>query len=792
MPSFLARLLKPGFSFLNRGARPVTRGSLRLAGLSAPVEVLRDQWGIPHVYAGNHHDLFLAQGFLHAQERMWQMELNRRIARGCLAAILGEPALNTDRLTRTLGFWRLAQQDLALTGEHELELLTAYAAGVNAFLDRRRLPVEFKLLRFTPEPWEPLDTLGIGRLLIFNLSTGWAAELVRAALVEKLGPDRAADLDLHFPERDAPTLPEGVVFNRLLEGNLLQAERGPFLEHVHDAGRGSNAWALAGARTTTGQAILCNDMHLRLTTPGIWYLNHLQGGDYHVSGVSLPGVPGIEVGHNARIAWGCTLAFTDNQDVFIERLHPDDPHRYEYRGEWLDCEVIREEIEVKGRLEAHIETVAVTRHGPLLNDLVRGGQPGLALSSYALRPSRALEGFASLNRARGWDDFVRAIACISAPPLNVLYADVDGNIGYWMAGTLPVRANGGQGAVPSAGWTGEHEWVGEVPFEAMPHALNPECGYLVNCNHCVIAPGADYPHFLGLNWMNGYRAQRVVAEIERLGRVSPDDCRALQVDFLSLPGQELVERLRRWNITPADSNAALALKSLLDWDFWLGADSVGGAVYQVTLRKLLEHLVRPALGDALFARFLGGQGPHGLLASNSEYSGHASVTLLAMLDNPASPWIAEAGGLEAVVTRSLSDAAAWLAERLGPDPAGWQWGRLHQITAPHALALRKPLDEVFDNGPLPIGGDTDTVCQTAFVPDAPYHPDACAPSYRQIVDLGDLDRTVHIAPPGNSGILGDPHYSDLLPLWVKGEYLPALWSRAAVERATGDRFRLEP
>ena len=208
------------------------------------------------VMSADNHDLFMAQGFLHAHERMWQMELNRRIARGALAAVLGEAALNTDRLTRTLGFWRLAQQDLEIMGPHERDLVTAYTEGVNAFLDRNRLPSEFKLLRFRPDPWEPLDTLGIGRLMIFNLSSGWAAELVRAALVEKLGAERAADLDLHFPGRDVPTLPEGVVFNRLLEGNLLQAERGPFLEHVHDAGRGSNAWALAGSRTTTGRAIL--------------------------------------------------------------------------------------------------------------------------------------------------------------------------------------------------------------------------------------------------------------------------------------------------------------------------------------------------------------------------------------------------------------------------------------------------------------------------------------------------------------------------------------------------------
>lgn len=798
MPNVYASALAAAVRLLNRRARPVTTGIMTMPGLHGPVEVFRDRGGIPHVYAGDDHDLFQAQGFLHAQERLWQMELNRRVARGTLAAVLGEAALPTDRLTRTLGFWPLAQADLALTGPREVEILEAYAAGVNAHLARRRLPAEFTLLGITPEPWTPLDTLGIGRLMIFNLSTGWAAELVRAQLIETVGPERAADLDIHWPVGDAPTLPEGVVFNRLTVDNLLLAERGPFLDRAHATAHGSNAWALAGWRTTTGRPILCNDMHLRISTPGIWYLNHLEGGEYRVTGVSLPGIPGVEVGHNDRLAWGATLAFTDNQDLFVERLDSENPARYEYQGQWVDCVTRQEKIVVKlkkGQTRTHVETVRTTRHGPIIGGLLRGGRDGLALNSYALRPSRALEGFARLDRARGWDDFVAAMALISAPPLNVMYADVAGNIGYWVAGTLPVRAQG-QGTVPAPGWTGTHEWVGEVPFAEMPHALNPASGYIVSCNH-VIMPAADsagvpYPHFLGLHWMNGYRAQRLTAEIERRGQLSLDDCRALQMDFESLPGQELVARLRRYALTPGDADAALGLELLLEWNGWLGADSVGGTLYQVTLRRLLENLVSPALGPELFVRFAGGRGPNALLASNSEFQGHATVTIFAMLDNDASPWVAEAGGRAAVLEQSLAEAVRWLKKELGPNPDRWQWGRLHQLTAPHALAVRKPFDQVFNIGPYPIGGDTDTVCQTAFIPEAPYAAAAAAPSYRHIVDLGHLDRSVHIAPPGNSGLLGDPHYADLIPLWLKGEYVPALWSRAAVEAAAAEHLRLEP
>jgi penicillin amidase len=564
---------------------------------------------------------------------------------------------------------------------------------------------------------------------------------------------------------------------------------------VHDAGLGSNAWALAGWRTTTGKALLCNDMHLRITTPGIWHLIHLQAGDYQVSGVSLPGVPGILVGHNARIAWGCTLAFTDNQDLFVERLDPGNPNRYAYKDAWQACATRDEAIAVKGRAAAHVETVRQTRHGPLVGGLVKGGQNGLALSSYALRPSQVLAGFAALNRAQGWDDFVAAMRLIQAPPLNVVYADVAGNIGHWVAGTLPVRAKG-QGTVPAPGWSGDHEWVGEVPFEEMPHALNPACGYLVSCNHCLMPAGqngqAPYPHFLGLHWMNGYRAQRVTAEIERLKVLSAEDCQRLQLDLRSLPGLALAERLQRWQIAPADPDAALGLKLLLAWDGWLDADSVGGCAYQVTMQRLLGRMVAPALGEPLFTRFLGGQGPHALLAPNSEFSGHASVTMLALLDQPESAWVTAAGGRAQVLEECLAKSVRWLRQTLGADPAGWRWGRLHTFTAQHALAVRKPLEQVFSLGPYPMGGDTDTVCQTAFVPDAPYQAQAAAPSYRQIVDLGDLGRTVHIAPPGNSGVLGDKHYDDLLPLWLRGEYVPAPWSREAVAREAVARLGLEP
>lgn len=724
MPDFLASLLQAPVKLLNRNARPVVTGALKLLGVRDKIEVIRDKWGIPHIYASNHHDLFMAQGFIHAQERMWQMELNRRTAKGQLAAAFGEIALSTDRLMRTLGFSRLGKTDHEQAEAHTREVVQAYTAGVNAYLDRKKLPVEFTLTGIKPKPWTALDTFTFGRLMIFKLSNGWQSELVRAQLIEKLGPERAADLEIKFPERDPATLPEGIVFNRLGVDGMLSAERGPFLGKGLDGGGiGSNGWAIAGWRTTTGKPLLCNDMHLNLTTPGIWYMIHLNGGDYSATGVSLAGAPGILVGHNAHIAWGATLTISDVQDLFVEKIDPANPDRYEFKGAPRECEVYRESITVKGRAEPHIEEVRLTHHGPIIGGQVEGShrpQQTLALASMSLRPAQTIGGFLALDRAKGWDDFVNAVRLITSPQLNLVYADtVGGNIGYWVTGTHPIRAKG-QGLAPVPGWTGDYEWVGEIPFEEMPHALNPERGYIVTCNHRIV--DEKYPHYLGAAWMNGYRAQRLVSEIERKGRLSPDDCRALQVDFHSIPGLELAAKLKGTAVT--DPEAALALKLLLEWDGWLGADSVGGSVYQVTLWRLAEALFAPTLGLELMEKIRGGGGPNALLLPTTEFIGHATVTILEMLDDENCVWVKEAGGKQKVVEKSLAGAAQWLRQTLGDDPAGWQWGKLHQVTLPHPLGVRPPLDKIFNLGPHPIGGDTDTVCQTAFMPGKPYAANA--------------------------------------------------------------------
>lgn len=791
LAQFAGHLLRGGLTWLGRHRLAQVDGSVSLPGLTAPVEIIRDRWGVPHIYAANEHDVFFAQGFVHAQDRLWQMELNRRLATGRLSEMLGGLALDTDRATRTFGFDRLGRADWEILSEEDRQSIQAYVNGVNAFLTgpagKRGLPVEFTLLRHTPEPWKVEDTLAFARLMIWELSHAWYSEIVRAQLIAAFGPERAAELEISDAPGNPCSLPDGIEVNRLT-GGTLPSERDPFLKRS----MGSNTWAISPERSATGHPILCIDMHLPLAVPGLWYEVHLEGGDLRVTGVSLPAIPGIEVGHNAQIAWGMVLAFTDCEDLFAENFDPVNPRRYQFASDWLEAEVIPETIRVKGWAEPHVEQVIVTRHGPVISDAIGEPSQRLTVNSMALRPCPALSGWLKLNRSHNWSEFVEAMRDIEAPQLGVSYADVAGNIGYWVTGKVPIRAKG-QGQVPAAGWTGEYEWIGEVPFEEMPHALNPSAGYVLHCNNRIVPDG--YPHYLGNEWGNGYRARRLSEMIENRAQVTAADCRDMQMDVTCLPGLEFVRLVRevfpRAGSPAGTGDLGLALDLLDAWDGRLSTDSVGGSLYEVARAALVRGLFEPVLGPELTLRWLG-QGFHPILRPVHEFYGHDTVMLLRLLGDPGSWWVTQAGGREALLGRGLAEAMAWLRSELGPDPAGWQWGRLHRITFGHALGVQKPLDRAFNRGPLPIGGDTDTPLQTAILPGPSYDNIGPSPSMRHIIDLGDLDGAMAVCPIGQSGQLGSAHYDDQAGLWSRGEYHPMLWSRGQVEAHAEARLVLAP
>lgn len=759
---------------------------LKLEGIRGRVTIQRDQWGIPTIRATCQHDLFFAQGFVHAQDRLWQMELNRRAAHGTLAAMLGPIALDTDRLSRTLGFARLAREGYPHIYADIQANLTAYAHGVNAYLNGPfPRPLEFTLLRHTPEPWTELDSVAYGYLQAWALSFGWAGELVRAQLIEKVGPEKAAQLEPCYPERHPVTLPAGIEMNQLQVDSMMSAAAGPFLARAPEAdGRGSNGWVIAPWKSTTGQAILCNDMHLPVRTPSLWYFNHLISDDgFHVTGVSQAGLPYVLVGHNDHITWGATLAFTDVEDLFIEKLHPHDPTRYRFGNQWRKIKVIEEEIAVRGRVP-HRETVRLTHHGPLISPVLGEFHPGgdhvaLSLNSMALRPDPIFNGFAKLNLACNWTEFVDAVDEMTAPPLNLLYADSAGNIGHYVSGRVPIRAQG-QGVVPAPGWTAEHEWIGEIPFAEMPHSFNPARGTIISANHRLM--GDDYPYYLGSQWVNGYRAARLEQLFARKEHISPEDCRQFQMDWLSLPGLELKEKLEQLTNSPLPPDAQLALDILRRWGGWMGPDQAGPAVYTVFMQRFTRLLLQNELGTPLFDRVVGA-GPNEFIAPTNEFYGRLTPVLLDLLDKPDSLWL-PAGQRERLLTQALAETTQELRRLLGPNPRHWRWGQLHGVRFNHALGAVRPLNRLFNQGPFPVGGDTDTVNQTAMRVDRPYETNAQAVSYRQVVQPGQWGASVANYAPGQSGQVGSPHYGDMIQGWLTGGYWAMNWTMAEVAAAT--------
>jgi penicillin amidase len=486
-----------GFVLVQR-TLPQVDGAVQIDGLRDKVEIIRDKSGVPHIYAQNQDDLYFAQGYVHAQDRLWQLEFNRRVAAGRLSEILGSATVETDTYLRTLGMYRTAQAEVAALDPETKVILEAYAKGINAFVASHQdsLPLEFVILGFKPEPWTPADTLGWGKVLAQNLGGNMDMEIWRARAIARLGADRVADLEPGYPAEGPFIVPElggtssltpddayvgWAEAGSLDAGALLAlADRQSAVnalliaadwqnigrDVISTEGIGSNNWVLAGSRTQSGKPLLANDPHLGIQMPSIWYEIHLSGGGIDVIGASFPGAPAVIIGHNQRIAWGVTNVGPDVQDLFIERMNPQNPKQYQFQGQWVDAKVINEEIKVKGAASRQLE-ILVTRHGPVVTPILKGVTETLALRWTALDPGTIFRSVRMLNQAKDWNEFRTALSYWDVPSQNFIYADVDGNIGYQTPGRIPIRAKG-NGSVPAPGYSGEYEWTGFVPFDELP------------------------------------------------------------------------------------------------------------------------------------------------------------------------------------------------------------------------------------------------------------------------------------------------------------------------------------
>ena len=771
----LLLIVSGGYVFVRRSF-PKADGAIQVAGLKSKVEVYRDQHGIPHLYADNLEDLFFAQGYVHAQDRLWQMEFNRRIGNGTLSEVLGETTLSTDRFLRTIGLHRAAKADWAVLDDQTRLALESYAAGVNAFIESHedKLPLEFTILGFKPAPWTPLDTLVWGKVMAWDLSGNWETELLRAELLDRLGEEKVQDLLPPYPD-EGPFIipPEAKSYAGLGAGILDEYAKVEAFFDWGGEGIGSNNWVVDGTKTTTGTPLLANDPHLGLGLPSIWYEMGLHGGGFDLVGASFPGAPWVIIGHNQHIAWGMTNVGPDVQDLYIEKVNPSNPYQYETQGQWEDMEVVQEEIKVKGRDEPVVLKVRLTRHGPIINDVVeslKDSPQALAFRWTALEGGRLLQSVYMLNQARNWEDFRAALRHWVVPAQNFVYADVEGNIGYQTPGDIPIRANG-QGLVPVPGWTGEYEWTGYIPFDELPSAYNPPTHFVVTANNKVVPD--DYPYFISYEWSAPYRAQRIVHLLTAKDKLSVQDFCQIQADTYSVPGEKLVPYLL--DLEPQGMLEEQAMEQLRAWDFRNEVDSPGAAIFQVYYLQLVENTFADELGEELFEDYLGRDEFH-------------HVALERLMEQPNSPWFddmstSEGEGRDEIARRSFEGAIAYLSDRFGGTPSQWTWGQLHTMTFVHNPLGQSgigPLEMLFNRGPFPARGSGCTVDAASFPYTEPFAMNNGV-SYRQIIDLGDWGNSLFIHTTGQSGHPLHRHYADMTDPWQDVEYHPMHFDRASIE-----------
>ena len=745
-----------GYAWL-RQSLPEISGEHVVEGLDAPVEIIRDRHAVPHINASTIADALFAQGYVHAQDRLWQMEFQRRVGAGRLAEVVGAEALPTDRFMRMLGLYRLAEASIAHLSEDTLAWLSAYADGVNAFLAERSGPLPPEFLVFghdAIEPWRPADSIVWVKMMALDLSRNWRNELLRARLASQLSDEQIADLWPGYPS-DAPV--SLAALGEALDLDRLHA----LLPPAPPPGLGSNGWVLAGERSETGGPLLANDPHLGYRTPGTWYLAHLKAPELELIGAGLPGLPGIVLGHNGEIAWGMTNTGPDSQDLFIEKVDPADPERYLTPDGTAKFDVRTERIAVKDG-EAVEFTVRATRHGPVISDLLgdTGGMAGedqvLALAWTALiEEDTSIETLFDLTRATDWQGFREAVEGHDTPQQNLFYADRTGHIGMMAPGRVPVRRSG-DGLWPVPGWTGEHDWIGAIPSDALPMQADPEDGQLINANNRVVPEG--YPHLITAIWEPPHRARRIEALIGE-GVHDLESFSAIQLDQFSLLADDVLPIMLK--AEPVDDRAKAALDRLSAWDRVMRVEAAEPLIFATWYREFTRLIYQDELGPMF-----------------TSYWGIRPLFIGRVLEEK--PIWCDDQRTEAEETcvdlagSALGPALDDLVARFGDDPADWRWGDAHPATMAHPILGGVPVLGDIVNIVEPVGGDSVTVNVGHYRLHDDGNPFASiqGASYRGLYDLADLDRSRFIAATGQSGHPLSPHYRDLTDLWAAGETLP--------------------
>jgi len=778
-----------------RSALAETDETLQIAGLSARVTVSRDAHGVPTIDAANLDDLFFAQGFVTAQDRLWQMDGMRRFAGGNLAEILGEDLVKHDRNQRILGLRQAAELTLQQFSPEVRSHFEAYARGVNAYIQthRDKLPFEFRMLGYKPQPWAPADSTLIAAQMVEDLSTSPEQALVREKILAKLGPELTADLFVNVSSHDRPPTASHSGIEPTNDSDSdddedddpgpdssvasLSATRGqPFRVDSFDAWNsddrfvvGSNNWVVSGAHTTTGKPLLSNDMHLGHQMPNLWYEAHLHSGNFDVAGVTLPGMPYVVVGHNQRIAWGFTNVGPTVEDAYYETFNGDG--NYLTPDGWKQPQHRREVIRIKGNADEILDVI-VTRHGPIVNELYPGASPPIALRWTLYDGIR--NPFFAVDSAQNWTEFRQAFSQLDAPAQNVVYADVDGNIGYQTTGRIPIRTSG-DGSLPEDGSTDKFEWTGYIPFDKLPSTFNPLSGIIATAN-ARITPD-NYPYSISTQWEAPWRTARIYQVLESGKLFSSADMLSLQTDISSEFDRFIASRLV--SAVDHNKNATANLKSAADilrnWD---------GRMTENSVAPVIAVRTREAMTRLLLAPKLSGDGDSGSALNWTSYKWMMrTVWLENVLRQEPKRWLPAAyANYDELLTAALQSALQ--DPKLPANFSSWRWGNVNAVSIQHPILSRIPLVRAWSGpGTQPQSGSPYTVKAVS-----PTH----GPSERMTVDLANLDRTTLNLVTGEAGNPLSPYYMDQWKAWYEGFTFPLPFTQEAVAKSRVHQLILEP
>ncbi|MGD7043159.1 penicillin acylase family protein [Jeotgalibacillus proteolyticus] len=729
----------------------VTEGELSVSALDAGVTVTRDDNGVPHINAESDADLYRAQGFVQAQDRMFQMDLARRQASGRLAEVVGEAAVETDRFFRTFSLRHAAEISYDGYGEEAKQVLAWYAEGVNAYMETAKeegtLPFEFSILGYEPEPWSEVDSLTIGKYMAYDLSGNWSSLAFRHWAVGAFPEDKARELFITYPE-NAPAVIEAN------KNNPVDIAFGDLpLPPEHN---GSNNWVVSGDRTESGEPLLADDPHLGLSTPSIWYQMHLTSPEQNVSGVIFAGIPGIILGHNDDVAWGVTNVGPDVQDLYIEKQNPENKRQFWYDGKWEEADVRDEPIKVKDG-ETVDYRVVTTRHGPIISPVIENPEDANTLFSMqwtALEPTLELQAVINMNKAENWEEFEKALEDFHSPAQNFVFAAKDGTIAYKANGRIPIRKSG-DGQLPVPGDSTDYEWSGYVPYDELPTLVNPEEGFIATANNAVV--DESYPNHITDLWAQPYRYKRIVEVLEENDEMTVDDMMALQMDIKNLYAEEFLDNMiQTVRSSPNAKEWEEELTILEEWDRMDDKESAGPLLFHRWMKELPLVLFEEEIPKDAMELFRGTNHITDQMMRDS-FSG----------DEPL--WVKDYGSVEAWLGDAFDRVVRDLSEEFGEDPADWRWGDYHQVYFEHPLSSASPVLAWLLNreGPIETSGSQITVQAQSYGKDGiADHGGA----WRFVADVADLSTSYHLVGPGQSGHVKSDWYHDQIDDWIDGTY----------------------